>query len=326
MRRLAFAVEQMALRNLVRNLSCGVSQYNAGSGTTATTTRAPDQRFLMMKTTRTPSTVLAKDCGFVQPDRPSIGGHLNQVLLDRPDVHPGVPIKLGLDINGCLNNVYYSMGCKRRDGDDVDVGGAKVHSAVDDDGAGSADKGTPESTEGPPGEDVLEKVAANLAQDMSAIFVRQPNYGLYRPDLVLEDRINGRVVEGSARYISQMNLLRIYCHLRFVYVRFRVTSLRVVPAEGTVHMKWQVQGLGALQLCLNYLPKKLYQRKNMEEFSPVKMAGVSVYHVDRDGKVFRHVIDNKEQDQGNQEQDLPVNKIMEKIHKLRRSSDPNPAI
>ena len=58
----------------------------------------------------------------------------------------------------------------------------------------------------------------------------------------------------------------------------------------------------------------------MSTKAPVWFDAISVYHVDQEGKIFRHVLDNKEEDKGEPVKST-VETIKEKVLKLREKAN-----
>ena len=134
-----------------------------------------------------------------------------------------------------------------------------------------------------------------------------------------------QVVTGGLQYVQQLRLLNIYAHLRFVFVQLQVKSLQVSTEEGIVRIRFCIKGFGMLQMLLNYLPKKLYKIENMSKHAPIWMDAISSYHVDEDGKIFRHVLDNKDEDKSEMPKST-IETVKEKLQKLREAPVPKPAI
>ena len=128
-----------------------------------------------------------------------------------------------------------------------------------------------------------------------------------------------KVVTGAINYIKQIGLLRIYAHARFVFVQLKIKGVQISKDEGTVRVKFDCRGYGMLRMGLEYLPKKLYKRENMSALAPVWLDAISTYHVDKDGKIFRHILDNKEEDKGDPVKST-VDTIKEKVLKLREKA------
>jgi hypothetical protein len=133
-------------------------------------------------------------------------------------------------------------------------------------------------------------------------------------------------VTGAINYVQQIGLIRIYAHLRFVFVQLQLKSVEIEKEEGIIRIKFCCKGIGMLKMALEYLPKKLYKKENMANAAPLWLEAVSSYHVDEEGKIFRHVLDNKEEDKG-KATISPVQTIREKVSKLREKAPlPSPAL
>jgi len=177
-----------------------------------------------------------------------------------------------------------------------------------------------------PTEDTLENTASMLLRELTGIFVKNHAYDIYRPDIVLENNINGQVVNGWVNYVQKIGLLRIYAHLRYVFVQLQVKSVGIEKEEGVIIVKFCCKGYGMLKLAIDYIPKKLYKKENMSREAKVWFEAISYYHVDEEGKIFRHVLDNKEQDKEKPIQST-VESIKDKVLKLREKGvAPSPAL
>ena len=71
---------------------------------------------------------------------------------------------------------------------------------------------TAEDTE--PSQDDFNKVADILIYDLSNLFVRTPDFRIYHPNIVFENRITGETVTGLLAYAKKMHFLRIYGNAR----------------------------------------------------------------------------------------------------------------
>lgn len=135
-----------------------------------------------------------------------------------------------------------------------------------------------------------------------------------------------QVVTGGINYLQQLNLLRIYAHLRWVFVQLQVKGVQVSTEEGIVRIRFCIKGFGMLQMLLRYFQQQLYKKENMSKNAPTWMEAISSYHVDKEGKIFRHVLDNKDEDKGENVKST-VEAVKEKLQKLREKAPvPSPAL
>ena len=131
---------------------------------------------------------------------------------------------------------------------------------------------------------------------------------------------------GGINYVNQINLLRIYGNLRWVVVKCTVEGVQVSTEEGTVRIRFCIQGCGMLRWAINYIPKQLYKKENIRKHAPIWMEAISTYHVDEEGKIYRHILDNKDEDKGGTVKST-VEEVKEKLQKLREKAPvPSPAL
>ena len=111
-----------------------------------------------------------------------------------------------------------------------------------------------------------------------------------------------------------------------MFVQLQVKSVGIEKEEGVIIVKFCCKGYGMLKLAIDYIPKKLYKKENMSREAKVWFEAISYYHVDEEGKIFRHVLDNKEQDKEKPLQST-VESIKDKVLKLREKGiAPSPAL
>ena len=182
-------------------------------------------------------------------------------------------------------------------------------------------KGT-EGKDNRPAPDEFEKTVDRLIFDVSHFFVRKADYTIYDINMTFENRINGRVTRNSLEFITEMNYLRIWGHLRYPFIRMNVLSFKKDEAEAKLTIHWRIQCMSYLRLAVNYFPKKLFRMANMVEHSTTWKEGVAQVWVDSDAKVIRVVVDDKRE---NREGSESIKTIKNKLERLREGAIPAPA-
>ena len=81
-----------------------------------------------------------------------------------------------------------------------------------------------------------------------SIFTNRHDYTLYDQNIVLEDRIRNKTLNGIVDYHKALNLVKIYLNAKYVYVKLVVDSVAVDPDEATVTIKWSVNGMGMIKV------------------------------------------------------------------------------
>ena len=61
-----------------------------------------------------------------------------------------------------------------------------------------------------------------------------------------------------------VNILRVFCHARFVYVRLNLLSVTKDEEQGCIKIRWSIVGQGVLRFMVRYFPDKLWAKGNME--------------------------------------------------------------
>eukprot|EP00092_Neocalanus_flemingeri_P085956 GFUD01108235.1.p1 GENE.GFUD01108235.1~~GFUD01108235.1.p1 ORF type:complete len:250 (+),score=69.16 GFUD01108235.1:34-783(+) len=155
----------------------------------------------------------------------------------------------------------------------------------------------------------LDKVANLLSLDLANVFLKKINIPLYHPEVVLEDRIRGQTFNGLILYIKNMHLLKIVAHIKFVYVRPHIVSLTKHPEDNTIRVTWKLVGLGVVRMMLRYFPDQLWLRSNMDKAALTWYEGYSTFHVNSEGKIVKHVVDKRTEEENKQ----TVKQMREKV-------------
>lgn len=168
-------------------------------------------------------------------------------------------------------------------------------------------------------------MTVELAHHLTNIFVQQSDWLIFHPNLVFEDRIREKRIEGLLNYVKFVNLVRILAHIKFVYVRFQILKLTKHPEDGTIRVRWRIAGLGVMRLALRYIPDQMWKRGNMDKAAPSWYDGYSIFYIDGDNKIYKHVADRRMPDEGDKETSA-LNPVVEKLKKLKPAPAPSPAI
>ena len=178
-----------------------------------------------------------------------------------------------------------------------------------------------------PTEDDLRGLSDIVHRSTVQFLTAPPDYRILDRDLVFEDRIRNKKCVGGIYFVQQLSYLKIWLHIKFMYCRVSVTSVAIDVEEARFQHKWQIHGMGVLKTMLNYVPKKLYKRKNMEEFAPLYTAGISTYYVNDQSKIVHIIVDDREIDRDRQTVvKSTVEQVKEKMAKLKKDTVPAPAM
>lgn len=150
--------------------------------------------------------------------------------------------------------------------------------------------GGAKSTEDP-NEPDLKKVSYLLTYDLLNTFIRPMDWTLYHGNIIFEDNIRGKKYEGVLAYRNFVNLLKIYCHMRFVYVRFNILNVTEHPEDGTIRVRWRIAGMGAIKMVVKYIPAKMWQRGSMDRAADTWYDGYSTFYVNSENKIVKHRAD-----------------------------------
>lgn len=167
---------------------------------------------------------------------------------------------------------------------------------------------------------VLQEAQEVLCKATQEFFVGQHDHSMFHPEMVFENRVTGRVINGYVHYRSYLSLVKMYGHIRYIFVVSQVQSSWRKEEEQSVSIHFKFSGMGIVAMGIKYFPKKLYSVKNMLAESRTWLEAVSTFYIDNNGKIVRHVVDNKNVDHDRTVKS-PVDRVKEKLAKM----SPNPA-
>jgi len=142
-----------------------------------------------------------------------------------------------------------------------------------------------------PGKPDLKKVSYLLTYDLLNTFIKPMDFTIYHVNMIFEDNIRGKRYEGGLAYRHFVNMLKIYCHMRFVYVRFNILNVTEHPEDGTIRVRWRIAGMGALKMAVKYIPAQMWQRGNMDKACDTWYDGFSTFYVNSENKIVKHRAD-----------------------------------
>ncbi|XP_042469140.1 uncharacterized protein LOC122051890 [Zingiber officinale] len=131
----------------------------------------------------------------------------------------------------------------------------------------------------------------SLREDFTDIFQREPNFEIYRDDIVFKDPLNS--------FVGIDNYKRIFWALRFTgSIFFRVISINIVsiwqPVENIIMIRWIVHGV----------PRVPWE-------SHGRFDGNSEYKLDKNGKIYEHRVDNVALNTPTKFKVLPVEELIQ---------------
>ncbi len=219
--------------------------------------------------------------------------------------------------------------------DDVIVGGRNIvfcssinqnnHldlSAAGGDGEGSAsESGKNKNNDGKCSEQDLKDMEAKLVNLTQRLFAGKNEPTLFDKNIVFENKITGATYNGLPAYISYLSMIKVVGHIRYAFVTSVVLNSHVDVNSSTITIRFRFLSMGAIKMAAMYIPKKLYKFENRLRECNVWVDAISTYTLDSDGKVIRHVVDNKDLDRGNLAKST-VEQVKERLEKLKRVPSP----
>ncbi|XP_040579640.1 uncharacterized protein [Lepeophtheirus salmonis] len=145
----------------------------------------------------------------------------------------------------------------------------------------------------PPDAGVMEETSKRIHREVSLFFLRKPSSDWIRPDFVFENRSTNKTIVGGLQYYRSLLLFKAWGNFRFPFILFRIRQSETNLENGTVTLHWDIKGMTQLRLLIWYFPKKLWYPTHMIKHSNTWKEGISVIYVDKDGKLYRHIFDDK---------------------------------
>lgn len=172
-------------------------------------------------------------------------------------------------------------------------------------------------------EDELKKAQILFCDYSERFFFSNLQEEIFHPDILLENKISNKIIRGISAYKSYLNGVKLYGHFRYVTVNSQVISSHINYEEQSVTIQIRFSGLGYLETAILFIPKKLWKPGNYEKESRPWFEAVSVYYLNKQGQVVRHVLDDKNIDQDRVVKN-PIDRLREKI--LQRAPIPAPSL
>ncbi|XP_020585753.1 uncharacterized protein LOC110028302 [Phalaenopsis equestris] len=147
----------------------------------------------------------------------------------------------------------------------------------------------------------LGNAIRTLREDYPIIFYKEPGFSIYRDDIVFKDPLN--------TFVGINNYKQIFSAMRFIGpVLFKALWVDIVsvwqPVENTIMIRWTVNGI-----------------RRVPWESCGRFDGISVYKLDRKGKIFEHQVNNIAR---NPPTRFKIIAVEELIQSLGSSSTPRP--
>uniref|UniRef100_A0A1B6G2B4 Uncharacterized protein n=1 Tax=Cuerna arida TaxID=1464854 RepID=A0A1B6G2B4_9HEMI len=155
----------------------------------------------------------------------------------------------------------------------------------------------PKNESGKPTADQLNVVHQVLSNTLPKLFVQPLDYSIYHQNLIFENNIRGTKTVGIFHYVRQIALLRMIGHFKFAYVKFDILKITSHPEDGTVKVRWRIRGISGMKVFFNFWKFNILNMKeSVEREQESWYDGFSVFFVDGEGKVFKHVVDKMQPD------------------------------
>jgi hypothetical protein len=136
----------------------------------------------------------------------------------------------------------------------------------------------------------LEHVFLHLSEAMPKTFVNI-DYTVYSLDMQFEDNIRNIKTVGLEAYIKNMSLLRIMAYVKYSFAGMTVLKITQHPEDNTVRVRWRVVGTPGM-FSIGFWKNAFWNPKKFREKGTAEWTdGFSVFYVNNEGLINRHVVE-----------------------------------
>lgn len=155
-------------------------------------------------------------------------------------------------------------------------------------------------------EERLQPAFKQLQIDLPLLFVGHMDYSIYTQDLIFINNIKGTSFTGIQQYKYQIALLKIISHIRFAYIKCNILKITMHPEDSTIKVRWRIEGVSGTNIFLSFWKINVFNLRESIQNKAKWYDGFSIFYVNNDGKIFKHVVDKLMPDQDQQKVKTPV--------------------
>ncbi|XP_064617019.1 uncharacterized protein LOC135481018 [Liolophura sinensis] len=151
---------------------------------------------------------------------------------------------------------------------------------------------SPSPRKGGPSNEQLGQFRDHITRAMPRFFVERHNYHVYHKDIVFENNYWGTnlTANGLNAYALQLSKLRFLASLKFAHMEVVILKCTIHPEDGTVRMRWRLKGLSQFKALMFWKFLPWNYKKGVRDESQW-YDGFSVYHLNSEGLVVKHRVD-----------------------------------
>ncbi|XP_018397927.1 PREDICTED: uncharacterized protein LOC108775949 [Cyphomyrmex costatus] len=157
---------------------------------------------------------------------------------------------------------------------------------------------SPQETDGKPSQEQLQSVVDCLNQDLPQLFVKPLNFSIYSDDIVFINNIRGVTTRGLNNYVKQLMLVRLVGHIKFAFVKLDIIKITMHPETDTIQVRWRIRGVTGWKVFTMFWKYKIWKMQDaISTNQDVWYDGFSTFHVNANGKIYKHIADKMMPDQ-----------------------------
>lgn len=148
-----------------------------------------------------------------------------------------------------------------------------------------------ENVEGKATEEQLLHIINRLTYSLINFFEKPHDYSIYHKNIIFLNNIKGVTVKGLSAYAQAMYLMKLYGFLHFAKVKVEILKVTHHIEDGTVRVRWRVNGLPRHKFVLMLWKHKVMNVENLPQEETEWLDGFSVFSVGSDGLINKHICD-----------------------------------
>ncbi|XP_022643670.1 uncharacterized protein C6orf136 homolog [Varroa destructor] len=140
-------------------------------------------------------------------------------------------------------------------------------------------------------EEQLLRMEEALKETIPKFFVSAHDFSLYTYGVVFEDNIRNVRTTGLPAYMRQLSMVRLLAHVRYAHVKMNILKVYSDPVEAAVKVRWRVDALSGLRIVILLWKFNILKYRDFLNKKSDFTDGFSIFYVNSDGKIWKHVVD-----------------------------------
>jgi hypothetical protein len=112
--------------------------------------------------------------------------------------------------------------------------------------------------------------------------------------MIFEDHIRGIYIKGLRDYAINLMMIKMNGSILYAKVTFNVLKMTMHPEDGTIRVRWQIEGVQGWRYLLTFWRYGLFRRffgNPDEPYVSTKTDGFSIFYLNSQGLICKHLCD-----------------------------------